>query len=90
VVAGTASSPAGNSANGATATSTATCAGSEKLLGGGATVTQGANAQGFVMQSSPNVTSGTPTGWTAVGYQFANNGSNGQRWSISAYAVCGS
>jgi hypothetical protein len=89
VVAGSASSPAGNSANGATATSTATCTGGEQLLGGGATITQGANAQAFVMQSSPNVTSGTPTGWTAVGYQFAT-GSNGQRWSITAYAVCGS
>jgi hypothetical protein len=35
------------------------------------------------------VTSGTPTGWTATAVQVANDGSNGQRPTITAYAVCG-
>ena len=39
--------------------------------------------------AGPNVTSGTPTGWTATMIQIANNGSNGQRPHIVAYAVCG-
>lgn len=91
VVAGAPEDVPGNAANGAvSAASTITCPVSyPKLVGGGATVTQGNNAQGAVAISAPNVTSGTPTGWTATAVQIANNGFNGQRPSIVAYAVCG-
>jgi hypothetical protein len=91
VVAGAAGTFAGNSVNGATSSaSTVTCPiDHPKLVGGGANVTQGANAQAGVSISTPNVTSGTPTGWTATAVQIVNNGSNGNRPSIVAYAVCG-
>lgn len=92
VVTGPSESIPGNAVNGAvSAASTVTCpVGYPKLVGGGATVTQGNNAQGAVAISAPNVTSGTPTGWTATAVQIANIiGSNGQRPSIVAYAVCG-
>jgi Collagen triple helix repeat (20 copies) len=91
VVAGSAQGVAGNAANGAVSSpSTATCPASHpKLVGGGATVAQGNNAQGAVAVSAPDVTTGTPTGWTATVVQIANNGSNGQRPNIVAYAVCG-
>ena len=91
VVAGAAQSIPGNAVNGAvSAASTIACPVSHpKLVGGGATITQGNNAQGAVAISAPDVTSGTPTGWTATAVQIANNGSNGQRPSIVAYAVCG-
>jgi Collagen triple helix repeat (20 copies) len=91
VVAGPSQAVAGNAANGAvSAASTATCpADHPKLVGGGATIAQGNNAQGAVAVSAPNATSGTPTGWTATVVQIANNGSNGQRPQIVAYAVCG-
>ena len=91
VVAGPSERIPGNAANGAvSAASTVTCpVGYPKLVGGGATVTQGNNAQGAVAISAPNVTSGTPTGWTATAVQIANNLLNGQRPSIVAYAVCG-
>jgi len=59
------------------------------LVGGGAIITQGVNAQAAVQTSSPNSTTGTPTGWTATAVQVANNGSNGSRPTILAYAVCG-
>ena len=91
VVAGPSESIPGNAVNGAvSAASTITCpVGNPKLVGGGARITQGNNAQGAVAISAPNVTSGTPNGWTAIAVQIANNGSNGQRPSIVAYAVCG-
>jgi len=91
VVSGPSQSIAGNAANGAVSSpSTVTCpADHPKLVGGGAIITQGNNAQGAVAVSAPDVTSGTPTGWTATAVQIANNGSNGQRPSIVAYAVCG-
>ena len=91
VVAGPSEAIPGNAVNGAvSAASTVTCpVGYPKLVGGGATVTQGNNAQGAVAVSAPDVTSGTPTGWTATAVQIANNGSNGQRPHIVAYAVCG-
>jgi hypothetical protein len=91
VVSGPSQGVAGNAANGAVSSpSTVTCpADHPKLLGGGATITQGSNAQGAVAVSAPDVTSGTPTGWTATVVQVANNGSNGQRPHIVAYAVCG-
>jgi hypothetical protein len=81
----------GNSVNGASSTaSTATCpADHPKLLGGGAVITQGANAQAAIQTSAPTPTTGTPTGWTATAVQVANNGSNGNRATITAYAVCG-
>jgi hypothetical protein len=79
----------GGSANGSTLSATATCPVGQKLVGGGGTIVQGANAQAFLMESKPNPATGTPTGWTATAYQFANNGSNGNRWTITAYAVCG-
>jgi len=91
VVSGPSQSIAGNAANGdVSSPSTVTCpVDHPKLVGGGAIVTQGNNAQGAVAVSAPDVTSGTPTGWTATAVQVANNGSNGQRASIVAYAVCG-
>jgi hypothetical protein len=39
--------------------------------------------------SAPNATSGTATGWQGTAYQVASDGSNGQRFSVNAYAVCG-
>jgi len=91
VVSGPSQSVPGNAADGAVSSpSTITCpVDHPKLVGGGATITQGNNAQGAVAISAPNVTSGEPTGWTATVVQIANNGSNGQRPHIVAYAVCG-
>ena len=91
VVSGASQAVAGNAANGAvSAPSTATCpVDHPKLVGGGATINQGNNAQGAVSISAPDVTSGTPTGWTATVVQIATNGSNGQRPNIVAHAVCG-
>jgi hypothetical protein len=91
VVSGPSQGIAGNAANGAVSSpSTVTCPVDQpKLVGGGAIVAQGNNGQGAVAVSAPNVTSGTPTGWTATAVQVANNGSNGQRASVVAYAVCG-
>jgi hypothetical protein len=91
VVSGPSQSVAGNAANGAVSSpSTIACPEDHpKLVGGGAVIAQGNNAQGAVAISAPNVTSGTPTGWTATVVQIANNGSNGQRPHVVAYAVCG-
>jgi hypothetical protein len=70
--------------------STATCPEDHpKLVGGGATVTQGANAQAAVASSSPDVTTGTPAGWTATAIQVRVNGAEAVRSTITAYAVCG-
>ena len=90
VTSGTAGTFVGGSANGSESTdSTATCSGATpKLISGGAIITQGANAQAAIQTSAPNVTTGTPTGWTATAIQFAT-GANGNRPSIVAYAVCG-
>jgi hypothetical protein len=91
VVSGPSQSVPGNAADGGVSSpSTITCpVDHPRLVGGGATITQGNNAQGAVAISAPNVTSGEPTGWTATVVQIANNGSNGQRPHIVAYAVCG-
>jgi hypothetical protein len=59
-----------------------------KLVGGGAIITAGANATAAIQISSPNVTSGTPTGWNAQAIQVTT-GANGNRPTITAYAVCG-
>jgi hypothetical protein len=89
VVSGTAGTFAGNAVNGASSTSsTATCSAGQKLVGGGAIITQGANAQAAVQTSAPSPSTGTPTGWTATAVQVANNGGNGGRPTILAYAVC--
>ena len=67
-----------------TGASTATCAAGTKLLGGGATVTQGSGARGAVAVSAPNAGG---TGWTATGIvTTTGNGS----LAIVAYAICGS
>ncbi len=80
-----------NSGNGTVSTqSSATCPEDHpKLVGGGATITQGANAQAAVSSSSPDVTTGTPAGWTATAIQTRANGSEAGRATITAYAVCG-
>jgi hypothetical protein len=70
--------------------STVTCpAGNPKLVGGGAVITQGANAKAAILSSAPNVTTGTPTGWTATAVQVTAPTSNGNRPTITVYAVCG-
>jgi hypothetical protein len=90
VTSGTAGTFAGNSVNGAESTdSTATCSGATpKLISGGAIITQGANGQAAISRSAPTPQTGTPTGWTARAVLVANNGSNGNRPTILAYAVC--
>jgi hypothetical protein len=60
-----------------------------KLVGGGAIVTQGANAKAAVSQSAPSPQTGTPTGWTATAVQVTAPTANGSRPTILAYAVCG-
>jgi hypothetical protein len=66
---------------------TATCPTGTKLLGGGATITQGGTARGAIYQSSPTPTTGQPTGWQASGV-VTTSGTGAV--SIVAYAVCGS
>jgi hypothetical protein len=67
------------------AASVATC-GTGKLLGGGATVTQGGSQRGAISISAPNATSGTPTGWTAT---VVTTTTGTGAVSIVAYAICG-
>jgi len=89
VVAGAAGTFGGNSADWTNSSaSTATCTGGTKVVGGGAIITAGANAQAAIFSSGPNVTSGTPTGWTAIAVQLHNTG-NGSRPTITAYVICG-
>jgi len=88
VVAGTAQPTGGNPAVGTlTPASTATCSGTQKLLGGGATITQGSGAKGAVAVSQPNPNSGTPTGWTATGIVTVTGGGT---VTVTAFAICGS
>ena len=56
---------------------TATCAGSERAVGGG-----GSAPDGWLYQSGPNVASGTPTGWTAA----ADDGAGDV--NVTAYVIC--
>jgi hypothetical protein len=85
VVTGAAAGSGGNPAVGSsTPTSTATCPTGTKLLGGGATLTQGSGARGALSVSAPNATG---TAWTATGVvTLAGNGSI----AVTAYAICGS
>jgi len=88
VVAGTAQATGGNPAVATlTPASTASCSAGQKLLGGGATITQGSGAKGAVAVSQPTPTTGTPTGWTATGIVTVTGGGNVM---VTAYAICGS
>jgi hypothetical protein len=85
VVTGAAAQAGNGSAVGVTTTaSTANCPTGTKLLGGGASVSQGGTARMAVSSSAPN--SGG-TGWTAAGIVLVSG--NGAT-SVTAYAVCGS
>jgi hypothetical protein len=66
------------------ALSTATCAVGKKLLGGGATVTQGANARAAVSSSAPNAAG---TAWTATAVVTVNG--NGTVVQVTSFAICG-
>jgi hypothetical protein len=83
-VTGTVGSSGGNPlVNTLTQPSTATCTAGTKLLGGGATVTQGSGAKGALAVSAPNATG---TGWTATAIvTTAGNGS----LTVTAYVICG-
>jgi hypothetical protein len=84
-VTGAPASTGGNPAVGSTSpTSTATCAAGTKLLGGGATVTQGSNARGAVSSSAPNAGG---TAWTGTAVVTVTGGGT---VTITAFALCGS
>jgi hypothetical protein len=90
-VVGTAQSTGGNPAIGTlTPTSQADCttvSATSKLLGGGATITQGSGAKGAVSFSQPNPQTnlGTPTGWQAQGIVTISSGGT---VTVTAYAIC--
>jgi hypothetical protein len=87
VVTGTPAATGGNPAVGTlTPASTASCLAGQKLLGGGATITQGSGAKGAIAVSQPTPTSGTPTGWTATGIVTISSGGT---VTVTAYAICG-
>jgi hypothetical protein len=66
-------------------TSTASCVGAERAVGGGGTATT-ATDYGVLVKNSPTQTSGTPTSWDAD----ALNSSNGQDTTVQAYVICAS
>lgn len=68
---------------GATGTVTATCNAGEVAVGGGYDDGNPGNTNMVVHISRPNVTSGTPTGWTCT----ARNGTGGAL-TLICYAVC--
>ena len=88
-MAGATASTGGNPAvNTLTPTSTASCStvsATSKLVGGGATITQGSGAKGAMSFSQPTPTSGTPTGWQGQGIVTTTGGGN---LTVGAYAIC--
>jgi hypothetical protein len=62
----------------ATGTSTATCNTGERAVGGG-----GFASTGFLYDSSPNATSGTPTDWVASAEE-----PGGMPGQVQAYVIC--
>jgi hypothetical protein len=65
----------------ASGTSTATCNAGERATGGG-----GFSSDGFLFDSSPNATSGTPTDWVAQ----AELGDGSGPAQVQAYVICAS
>jgi hypothetical protein len=61
-----------------TTDASADCATGEAALGGG-----GTTSDGFIYDTSPNVTSGTPTGWVASAEQ-----ADGSTATVQAWVVC--
>jgi hypothetical protein len=85
VVTGTEVSTDGDPAVGSSSpTSTATCADGARLLGGGATVTQGTDARGAVSSSAPNASG---TGWQATAVvTISGTGTV----TVQSFAICAS
>jgi hypothetical protein len=64
-------------------TSTASCVGEERAVGGGGTATE---TNGVLESSAPTQTLGTPTSWDAN----ALDSENGADVTVQAYVICAS
>lgn len=70
-------------------TSTASCPTGKVLLGGGASIAQGANASAAVTESGPvqKANGATPTQWQARAV-IVTRAANGNSPTLTAYAIC--